>query len=492
MSPKTLRQLLRNVPLVGIQGDLEAPIQSISADSRKVRPQTLFIAIQGTQTDGNQFIQEALEKGAVALVSQKPPPSDLPENISYIQVSNDREAYAIIAANFWDNPGKSLKLIGITGTNGKTTTATFIYQMLNTLQIPVGLLSTIQWGAGNQWHHASLTTPDPMELHKILHTFFKKGIRYVVMEVSSHALEQKRVAGLYFDAAIFTNLSRDHLDYHTSFKHYRDAKKQLFDAYVSPNAVVCTNVDDKHGYYMVQNTPAKQVFTYGLQRPAQFHAKIIEETLEGTTLLFRNREVSFTAIGRFNVYNWLAATATLIALGFDEEQVCFAGSQVHPPAGRLERFALDRGRTAIIDYAHTPDALKKVLETLKPLAGKGKIVSVFGAGGNRDRGKRPQMAKVAAYYSDYLILTSDNPRFEDPQQILQDLYEGVPHAKRSQCFLQPDRRQAIRLALQIAPENSLILIAGKGHETYQEIQGVRHPFDDRKVLLEEFYALSSS
>ena len=468
-----LSELLKYIKPIAIIGNAEVDITGVNIDSRKIEKGHLFVAIKGTQTDGHRFIPKALELGAVAVLCE-----DLPEEpnsaVTYVQVTSTEAAVGPVATVFYGEPSQHLKLVGVTGTNGKTTIATLLYNMFRKFGHKCGLLSTVCNYIEGEAIPADHTTPDPIELNKLLHQMVEAGCEYAFMECSSHAIAQQRIGGLKFAGGLFTNLTRDHLDYHKTFENYRDAKKAFFDG-LSKEAFAITNADDKNGSVMVQNCKA-QVKTYSVQRMADFRARIIECHFEGMYLEINGQEVGVQFIGKFNVSNLLAVLVVL--------------STLKSVAGRLEPIRSEEGVTAVVDYAHTPDALENVLNAIhEVMEGKqGKIITVCGAGGNRDKGKRPLMAQEAVKQSDRVIITSDNPRFEEPQDIINDMLAGLDQKQMKKVVSIVDRKEAIRTACMMAEKGDVILIAGKGHEDYQEIKGVKHHFDDREVVREIFGA----
>ena len=484
-----LSELLKYVKPIAIVGNAEVDITGVNIDSRKIEKGHLFVAIKGTQTDGHRFIPKALELGAVAVLCE-----DLPEglsaesakNITYVQVASTEAAVGPVATVFYGEPSQHLKLVGVTGTNGKTTIATLLYNMFRKFGHKCGLLSTVCNYIEGEAIPADHTTPDPIELNKLLHQMVEAGCEYAFMECSSHAIAQQRIGGLKFAGGLFTNLTRDHLDYHKTFENYRDAKKAFFDG-LSKEAFAITNADDKNGSVMVQNCKA-QVKTYSVQRMADFRARIIECHFEGMYLDINGQEVGVQFIGKFNVSNLLAVYGAAIMLGKKPEDILVVLSTLKSVAGRLEPIRSEEGVTAIVDYAHTPDALENVLNAIhEVMEGKqGKIITVCGAGGNRDKGKRPLMAQEAVKQSDRVIITSDNPRFEEPQDIINDMLAGLDQKQMKKVVSIVDRKEAIRTASMMAEKGDVILIAGKGHEDYQEIKGVKHHFDDREVVREIF------
>jgi len=482
-----LNKLLRDVKPIAILGDDEIEIAGVNIDSRKVEDKHLFIAIKGTQTDGHRFIAKAIELGAKAILCEDLP-EELVEGITYVQVSSTEDVVGSVATVFYGEPSKQLKLVGVTGTNGKTTIATLLYNMFRKFGHKCGLLSTVCNYIEDEVIPADHTTPDPIELNKLLCQMVEAGCEYAFMECSSHAIAQKRIGGLRFAGGLFTNLTRDHLDYHKTFENYRDAKKAFFDG-LTKDAFAITNADDKNGAVMVQNCKAK-VKTYSTRSMADFRARIIECHFEGMYLEIDGREVGVQFIGKFNVSNLLAVYGTAVMLGKRPEDILIILSTLKSVAGRLEPIRSKEGVTAIVDYAHTPDALENVLNAIhEVLDGKGgQVITVCGAGGNRDKGKRPLMAQEAVKQSDRVIITSDNPRFEEPQDIINDMLAGLDAKQMKKVVSIVDRKEAIKTATMLAQKGDVILIAGKGHEDYQEIKGVKHHFDDREVVREIFGA----
>lgn len=482
-----LTDLLKGVKTLNINGNADIDITGINIDSRKIKAGHLFVAVKGTQVDGHQFINKAIELGAKAVLVEDMP-TDLKEDVTYVQVASTEIEVGKIATIFYGNPTKKLKLVGVTGTNGKTTIATLLYNMFRKFGYKVGLISTVCNYIDDEAHPTDHTTPDPIELNQLLGEMVAAGCEYAFMECSSHAIHQHRIGGLHFEGGVFTNLTRDHLDYHKTFENYRNAKKMFFDS-LSKNAFAITNADDKNGMIMVQNCKAN-IKTYSMQRMADFRAKIIECHFEGMYLEVDGKEVGVQFIGKFNVSNLLAVYGTAIMLGKSQDDILLALSTLKSVNGRLDPVHSPEGFTAIVDYAHTPDALENVLGAIHDvLEGKnGKVITVCGAGGNRDKGKRPLMAQEAVKQSDTVILTSDNPRFEDPQAIIDDMVAGLDANQRKKVLTIVDRREAMRTAAMMAKKGDVILVAGKGHEDYQDIQGVKHHFDDHEVLREIFYA----
>ncbi len=472
-----------------IINERELELTSITADSRAVQEGTLFIALKGAKVDGHQYIEQAIKQGAKAIVCEELP-KQLNEDVSYIQSANSYEAQGYLASAWYSKPSQELKVIGITGTNGKTTIATLLYRLFLSAGYHVGLISTVCNYIGEEARPTSHTTPMPLELQKLLAEMRDKGCSHVFMEVSSHAVAQYRIAGLEFAGGVFTNLSRDHLDYHGTTAEYLKAKKAFFDN-LSKNAFALTNIDDKNGEVMLQNCQAKRL-SYALHSLADFKAQILEQQADYTLLEINKQEVAVRLVGHFNAYNLLAVYGVAKLLGLEEEEVLCHLSQLRSVDGRLETFkSPKKGYTAFVDYAHTPDALANVLETLDTLrqSSKGqnaRIICVVGCGGDRDSGKRPLMTQEALKGSNQVILTSDNPRTEDPQAILEDMKAGIPQGEEGRVLSITDRAEAIRTACTLAREGDLVLIAGKGHETYQEINGVKHDFDDREVVKQQF------
>ncbi len=479
---KALSQLLSAIPVIEVIGSDDKQITDVVSDSRRVTTGSLFVAVRGTQVDGHTFIPLLQYSGVAAIVCEELP-EFLETSITYIRVANSAVALGHLASEWYDNPSRQLKLVGVTGTNGKTTTATLIYEMARLMGYKAGLLSTVCNYIDTEAVPTSQTTPDPLTINALLRRMVDNGCLYASMEVSSHAADQHRIAGLHFTGGIFTNLTRDHLDYHKTVEAYLQAKKSFFDDLPS-TAFALTNADDKTGQVMLQNTLAKK-YTYSLRTQADFVGRVIESRLDGTSMSFNGREVEVLFTGRFNAYNLTAVYAASVLIGWPVEQVLVAMSRLVPVAGRFQAFHSPKGFTAIVDYAHTPDAVVNVLQAIREVVGtRGSIITVVGAGGNRDKGKRPIMAKEAALRSDRLILTSDNPRNEEPADIIRDMEEGLDIEGRKKTLSIADRREAIRTAAAIAQPGDVILIAGKGHEDYQEIKGVKHHFDDREVVKE--------
>ena len=480
-----LSDALKKVTVVAAKGDLQREITGVNIDSRKVVTGDLFVAVKGTQADGHLYIPKAIEQGAAAVLVSEPIPADAPDSVTYVQVADTEDAVGKVATQFYGAPTTKLKLVGVTGTNGKTTIATVLYNMFRAFGHKCGLCSTVCNYIDGRAIPADHTTPDPVTLNKLLAQMADEGCEYAFMECSSHAIHQKRIGGLRFVGGIFTNLTRDHLDYHKTFENYRNAKKAFFDG-LPKTAFAITNADDKNGMVMVQNTKA-QVKTYSTRATADFKARIIECHFEGMYLEMDGHEVGVQFIGKFNVSNLLAVYGAAVMLGANKEDVLVAMSTLHSVSGRLEPIQSPEGYTAVVDYAHTPDALENVLNAIhEVLNGKGHVITVCGAGGNRDKGKRPLMAQEAVRQSDRVIITSDNPRFEEPQDIINDMVAGLNAQQMKKVITITDRREAIKAACMMAEKGDVILIAGKGHETYQEVKGVKHHFDDHEVVRQCF------
>lgn len=479
----TFSELIQGIKTSAIIGEANVNITGVEIDSRKVKEGNLFVAIKGTQVDGHQYIPKAIELGAAAILCEEAPQQPQP-NVTYAVVKSTEDEVGKVATHFFGDPSKHLKLVGVTGTNGKTTVATLLYNLFRKLGHKCGLLSTVCNFIEEQEIPADHTTPDPIELNELLAKMLAAGCEYVFMECSSHAIAQKRIGGLTFTGGIFTNLTRDHLDYHKTFENYRNAKKSFFDG-LPKSAFAITNADDKNGMVMVQNTKAN-VKTYSIQSMADFKARIIECHFQGMYLEIDGQEVGVQFTGKFNVSNLLAVYGAARMLGKQREETLIAMSTLHTVNGRMDTLQSPEGFTAIVDYAHTPDALKNVLLAIHEVDGKGHIITVCGAGGNRDKGKRPLMAKQAVQLSDKVIITSDNPRFEDSQDIINDMLAGLDAQDQKKVLTITDRKEAIRTACMLAQKQDVVLVAGKGHETYQEIKGVKHHFDDKEVLRDIF------
>lgn len=481
-----LNEVLKTITPIKIVGNDNVEITGVNIDSRRIKAGHLFVAIRGTQVDGHQFIDKAIELGADAVLCEELP-EKLSGHVTYVQVESTEDAVGKVATLFYGNPSHKLKLVGVTGTNGKTTIATLLYNMFRKFGYKVGLLSTVCNYIDDVEVPADHTTPDPIELNELLAKMVEAGCEYAFMECSSHAIHQKRIGGLKFAGGLFTNLTRDHLDYHKTFENYRNAKKAFFDG-LPKDAFAITNADDKNGMIMVQNTKAT-VKTYSIRSMADFRARILECHFEGMYLEIDGREVGVQFIGKFNVSNLLAVYGAAIMLGKKPEDILLVLSTLHSVSGRLEPIHSPEGFTAIVDYAHTPDALANVLNAIhEVLDGKGHVITVCGAGGNRDKGKRPLMAQEAVRQSDKVIITSDNPRFEDPQEIINEMLAGLNEQQMRKVISIVDRKEAIRTACMMAQKGDVVLVAGKGHENYQEIKGVKHHFDDKEVLHEIFKA----
>ena len=487
-----LSEIIQHIAVRSINGsadiniaDVDIDIVDVDIDSRQVKPGHLFVAIKGTQTDGHQYIAKAIELGASAILCENLPEVLLPE-VTYVQVESTEDAIGPVATAFQGDPTAQLKLVGVTGTNGKTTIATLLYNMFRRLGYKCGLLSTVCNYIEDEAVPATHTTPDPVELNRLLRRMADAGCQYVFMECSSHAIDQKRIGGLRFAGGIFTNLTRDHMDYHKTVENYRNAKKKFFDM-LPKGAFAITNADDKNGMFMVQNTKAA-VKTYSIRTMADYRARIIECHFEGMYLEIDGHEVGVQFIGKFNVSNLLAVYGAARMLGQQPDDILLVMSTLKSVAGRLEPIRSSDGVTAVVDYAHTPDALENVLKAIhEVMEGKdGSIITVCGAGGNRDKGKRPLMAQEAVKQSDRVIITSDNPRFEEPQDIINDMLAGLTPQQMKKVVAITDRREAIKTATMIAQKGDVILIAGKGHEDYQEIKGVKHHFDDREEVRKIF------
>lgn len=480
-----LQHLISAINPVRTIGPTDRMVTSLTDDSRKVTDGAMFVAVRGVTVDGHTFIPSLADKHPAAIVVETMPDT-LFDGVTYIQVDNSAIALGFLASQWYGNPSRRLRLVGVTGTNGKTTTATLIYEMARLGGHKAGLLSTVCNYVDSRAVAAKQTTPDPLTINMLLHEMVEEGCEYAAMEVSSHAADQHRIAGLTFAGGVFTNLTRDHLDYHKTFDAYLAAKKSFFDM-LPPEAFALTNIDDKVGEVMLQNTRAKKL-SYSLRAMADFRGRIIESHLDGTLMSFNGNEVHVLFTGRFNAYNLTAVYGASVMLGWDKDDVLRRMSMLVPVAGRFQTIHSPAGVTAIVDYAHTPDAVVNVLEAIREVIGtSGNIITVVGAGGNRDKGKRPIMAREAALRSDRLILTSDNPRFEEPDDILADMRAGIPDpVLAARTLVNADRREAIRMAAALARKGDVILIAGKGHEDYQEIKGVKHHFDDREVVKEIF------
>ena len=479
-----LENILKSINVIETIGCINQEISGIHIDSRQIESGHLFVAVKGTQTDGHAYINKAIEKGASAIVCEMLP-EELKKDVTYIKVMDTEDSVGKLATAFYGNPTDKLELIGVTGTNGKTTIATLLYNMFRQFGYKVGLISTVCNYIDDVAIPTEHTTPDPITLNKLLGRMADEGCKYAFMEVSSHSVAQKRIGGLKFAGGIFTNLTRDHLDYHQTVDNYLKAKKAFFDN-LPKSAFALTNLDDKNGMVMVQNTKAK-VCTYSLRSISNFKGKVLEDGFEGMLIDINNVEVNVQFIGRFNASNLLAVYGTACLLGKKPEDVLLVLSMLRPVSGRFDALRSPKGYSAIVDYAHTPDALTNVLSTIQEvLNGRGRVITVVGAGGNRDKGKRPIMAQEAVKLSDKVIITSDNPRFEEPQDIINDMLAGLEKDQQRNVISIIDRKEAIKTACMLAQPGDAILVAGKGHENYQDIKGVKHHFDDKEVIKEIF------
>ena len=479
-----LEEILNGIHVAEIKGNITKEISGLEIDSRKIESGHMFVAVRGTQTDGHAYIGKAIEKGASVIVCETFP-DNIESDVTYIKVNDTEEVVGKLATAFYGHPTSKLKLIGVTGTNGKTTIATLLYNMFRLFGYKVGLISTVCNYIDDEAIPTEHTTPDPITLNKLLGRMADEGCKYVFMEVSSHSVVQKRIGGLQYSGGIFTNLTRDHLDYHKSFDNYLKAKKTFFDN-LPKSAFALTNIDDKNGLIMTQNTKAK-VYTYSLRSISDFKGKVLEDGFEGMLMDINQIEVNVQFVGRFNASNLLAVYGSACILGKKPEEVLVKLSMLRPVSGRFETLRSNRGYSAIVDYAHTPDALANVLKTINDvLDGRGQTISVIGAGGNRDKGKRPIMAQEAVKQSNKVIITSDNPRFEEPQDIINDMMAGLTQEDKRKVVCITDRKEAIRTACMLAQPNDVVLVAGKGHENYQDIKGVKHHFDDKEVIREYF------
>ncbi|MFI8378608.1 UDP-N-acetylmuramoyl-L-alanyl-D-glutamate--2,6-diaminopimelate ligase [Leeuwenhoekiella sp. NPDC079379] len=477
-----LKDILYKVTLESVTGNPNVPVNEVHFDSRKVGLNDVFVAVKGTQSNGHEYIAKAEKQGAIAIICEEMP-SQFVNGITYVQTSNSAKALAIIASNYYNNPSENLKLVGITGTNGKTTIATLLYQLFTKAGFKTGLLSTVRVMVADKEYAATHTTPDSLTINRYLAEMNAEGIEYCFMEVSSHGIHQMRTEGLHFAGGIFTNLTHDHLDYHSSFAEYRDVKKSFFDK-LPKDAFALVNIDDRNGQIMLQNTQAKKL-TYALKSYADYRAQILENQFTGLLLKVNDTEVWVKLIGSFNAYNVLAIYAATELLGLTQIEALQYLSELTSVSGRFQYLISSKKITAIVDYAHTPDALKNVLETINDIRTKNEnLITVVGCGGDRDRTKRPVMGKIAAALSTKVIFTSDNPRSEDPDAIIEEIEKGVEPLDYKKTLSITSRKQAIKTACQMAEENDIILIAGKGHETYQEVKGKRTDFDDFKIVQE--------
>lgn len=482
---KKLSEILNNIPVLESTGSTDIDIAALQMDSRKVKPGDCFVAIKGTTSDGHAYIDKCIEQGAAAIVCEMMPTGIKP-GVIYVKVANPAKALGIMAGNFYDNPSAKMKVVGVTGTNGKTSTVTLLFRLFRQLGANVGLLSTVQNQINEDVIASTHTTPDAIALNALMAQMYDAGCEYCFMEVSSHAVDQSRISGLQFTGAVFTNITHDHLDYHKTFEHYIKTKKRFFDELPS-SAFALTNIDDRNGAVMLQNTKAKKQ-TYALKSPADFKCKVMENTVNGLQLDLDNVEMHTRLIGDFNAYNLTAVYAVARLLGIDKQEALTVLSSLAPPEGRFDQvLSANEKIVGIVDYAHTPDALKNVLQTIQAVrSGIENVITLIGCGGDRDAAKRPIMAEIACRYSNKVILTSDNPRSEDPEEILKQMNAGVPVTDKRKVLTITDRREAIRTAVSLAGERDIILLAGKGHEKYQEIKGVKNHFDDKEELIKVF------
>ena len=484
----TLRQILDKIPILEVLGSVETDISEIVFDSRKSIENALYVALKGTVADGHSFIHSAIEKGAKVVLCQEFP-EQIADGVTYIKVKNSSKTLGQIASNFYGNPSQRLKLVGITGTNGKTSTATMLFDVFKNLGFSSALISTVEYRIADEVLPSTHTTPDVLTLNKILAQAVEKGCEYAFMEVSSHGIHQDRIEGLDFKIAGFTNITHDHLDYHKTFLDYLNTKKRIFDT-LPETAIAITNIDDKNGNVMLQNTKAKKK-SYALKTLADYHGKQMEVDFNGMLLNFNGKELWTTLIGKFNVYNLLLVFAIAKELGFEDNEILQAISQLKRVNGRFETMKSDGGIVFVVDYAHTPDALENILDSINEIRTKNeRLICVFGCGGDRDKEKRPEMGKVATRKSTLTIITSDNPRTEDPTQIIKEIEAGVEPQNFSKYTSIPDRKEAIKMAIKFAEPRDIVLVAGKGHETYQDINGTKHHFDDKEVITELWKAMS--
>jgi UDP-N-acetylmuramoyl-L-alanyl-D-glutamate--2,6-diaminopimelate ligase len=474
-----LYELLDYVPYKTCIGNDRITVNSITANSKQVTPNAIFVAVKGTQADGHAYIENAINQGASVVVCQQLP-HNRPQDVTFLHVEDSQEALGNLAAAFYGYPSEKMIMVGVTGTNGKTTVATLLYQLFRKLGHKVGLLSTVCNYIDDKPVASTHTTPDAVQLHALLAQMADAGCRYAFMEVSSHAIDQKRIAGICFDGGIFTNLTRDHLDYHKTFQGYLNAKKAFFDT-LPAHAFALTNADDKNGKIMTQNTQAN-VYTYSTLSPADFKGKVLEQSIEGMLMNINTKEVAVQLVGGYNAQNLLAVYGAAFLLHNNAEEILRIMSGLKPVAGRLDTIYSDKGITAVVDYAHTPDAVANTLSTLQKINKGGKLITVIGCGGNRDKGKRPEMARLAYKGSNLLIITSDNPRFEKPGDIINDMMQGLSEQEQDEVLCIENREQAIKTAVKMAKAGDLVFVAGKGHENYQEIEGVKHPFNDKELL----------
>ncbi|MDR3023986.1 UDP-N-acetylmuramoyl-L-alanyl-D-glutamate--2,6-diaminopimelate ligase [Chryseobacterium sp.] len=483
-----ITELVNRIPVLEIHGDNNREVTELVIDSRKVTENSLYIAMRGTVVDGHSFIASAIEKGAAAIVCEELPET-LVENVTYVQVKDSSKVLGHLASNFYGNPSQKLKLIGVTGTNGKTSVSTLLFDVFKNLGYESALLSTVEIRIGEEIIPATHTTPDVITINRILAEAVEKGCEFAFMEVSSHGIAQNRIEGLHFKIAGFTNLTHDHLDYHKTFEEYLKTKKRFFDG-LEDTAIAITNVDDKNGNVMLQNTKAKKK-SYALKTMADYHGKLLEVDFNGMLLNFNGKEFWTTLTGKFNVYNLLLVFGIAEELGFEQDEILQAVSKLKRVSGRFETFKSDGGIFFIVDYAHTPDALENILDSINDIRTKNeRLITVFGCGGDRDHSKRPEMGNIATKKSTLAIITSDNPRTEDPVQIIKEIEAGVEPQNFSKYTSIPDRREAIKMAIKFAEPKDIVLVAGKGHETYQEINGVKHHFDDKEVINELWKLMS--
>jgi len=483
-----ITELVNRIPVLEIHGDNSREITELVIDSRKVTEGSLYVAIRGTVVDGHSFITSAIEKGAAAVVCEELPQT-LAENVTYILVKDSSKALGHLASNYYGNPSQKLKLIGVTGTNGKTSVSTLLFDVFKNLGYPAALLSTVEIRIGEEIIPATHTTPDVITINRILAEAVEKGYEFAFMEVSSHGIAQNRIEGLHFKIAGFTNLTHDHLDYHKTFEEYLKTKKRFFDE-LEDTAIAITNVDDKNGNVMLQNTKSKKK-SYALKTMADYHGKLLEVDFNGMLLNFNGKEFWTTLTGKFNVYNLLLVFGIAAELGFEQNEILQAISKLKRVSGRFETFKSDGGIFFIVDYAHTPDALENILDSINDIRTKNeRLITVFGCGGDRDHSKRPEMGNIATKKSTLAIITSDNPRTEDPAQIIKEIEAGVEPQNFSKYTSIPDRKEAIKMAIKFAEPKDIVLVAGKGHETYQEINGVKHHFDDKEVINELWKLMS--
>lgn len=484
----TITELVNRIPVIEIHGDNNRELSELVFDSRKVTENSLYIAMRGTVADGHSFIASSIEKGATTVVCEEFPET-LAENVTYIKVKDSAKALGHLASNFYGNPSQKLKLIGVTGTNGKTSVSTLLFDVFKNLGYDSALLSTVEIRIGEEIIPATHTTPDVITINKILAEAVEKGCEFAFMEVSSHGIAQNRIEGLHFKVAGFTNLTHDHLDYHKTFEEYLKTKKRFFDE-LEDTAIAITNVDDKNGNVMLQNTKAKKK-SYALKTMADYHGKLLEVDFNGMLLNFNGKEFWTTLTGKFNVYNLLLVFGIAAELGFEQDEILQAISKLKRVSGRFETFKSDGGIFFIVDYAHTPDALENILDSINDIRTKNeRLITVFGCGGDRDHSKRPEMGNIATKKSTLAIITSDNPRTEDPGQIIKEIEAGVEPQNFSKYTSIPDRKEAIKMAIKFAEPKDIILVAGKGHENYQEINGVKHHFDDKEVINELWKLMS--